>query len=56
LCSTVVPAAYVRLEALQLNLNGKIDRKALPALNRAAYAAQAYEAPQGAIEEALARI
>ncbi|HEV7367751.1 non-ribosomal peptide synthetase [Arenibaculum sp.] len=52
----MVPAAYVRLDALPLAPNGKVDRKALPAPDGEAFAFQAYEAPAGPAEEALARI
>jgi amino acid adenylation domain-containing protein len=52
----MVPAAYVRLEALPLTPNGKVDRRALPAPEGDAYAARAYEAPVGEIEEALAEV
>jgi amino acid adenylation domain-containing protein len=52
----MVPAAYVRLEQLPLTPNGKLDRKALPAPEGDVYASKAYEAPQGPIEESLARI
>ncbi|MFD2051925.1 amino acid adenylation domain-containing protein [Mesorhizobium calcicola] len=52
----MVPAAFVRLDGLPLTPNGKLDRKALPAPADDAYARAAYEAPQGAVETALAGI
>ncbi|MFW8643126.1 hypothetical protein ACOJBO_11810 [Rhizobium beringeri] len=52
----MVPSAFVRLEALPLTMNGKLDRKALPVPDDDAYARQAYEAPQGEIETLLAGI
>ncbi len=52
----MMPAAYVCLPALPLTPNGKLDRNAplLPAHD--ADSNRGYEAPQGDIEETLARI
>ncbi|WP_284209001.1 non-ribosomal peptide synthetase, partial [Mesorhizobium tianshanense] len=52
----MVPAAFVRLSALPLTANGKLDRKALPTPADDAYARAAYEAPRGEIETTLAQI
>ncbi|HEU0298389.1 MAG TPA: amino acid adenylation domain-containing protein, partial [Longimicrobium sp.] len=52
----MVPAAYVRLEALPLTPHGKVDRRALPAPEADAFAASAWVAPVGPVEEALAEI
>jgi amino acid adenylation domain-containing protein len=52
----MVPAAYVRMESLPLTPNGKLDRKRLPVPEGDAYAARAYEPPQGEVETLLAGI
>jgi amino acid adenylation domain-containing protein len=53
----MVPSAFVALEAMPLNPNGKVDRNALPAPegNRD-QAGEAYVAPRTAVEETLAAI
>ncbi|MGJ7564544.1 amino acid adenylation domain-containing protein [Variovorax sp. GB1R11] len=50
----MVPSVIMVLDALPLNANGKVDRKALPAPEFTSD--RAYEAPEGEVEQALATI
>jgi acyl-coenzyme A synthetase/AMP-(fatty) acid ligase/acyl carrier protein len=49
----MVPSAFVFLDALPLNANGKVDRKALPKPEAPASDSEAYVAPRTPIEETL---
>jgi amino acid adenylation domain-containing protein len=52
----MVPAAYIRLEAMPLTSNGKLDLNALPLPEGNAYLTRTYEPPQGEIEQKIAEI
>jgi amino acid adenylation domain-containing protein len=51
----MLPAACMQVPALPLTLNGKLDRRALPAPDDAAYGRAAYKAPHPGLETRLAR-
>lgn len=53
----MLPAAFVALEKLPLTLNGKVDRRALPAPETTRiYIEEVFVAPRNVIEEAIAQI
>lgn len=52
----MLPSAFVCLEAIPLNSNGKLNVNALPVPDEQSYAHQAYEPPQGELEATLAEV
>jgi thioester reductase-like protein len=52
----MTPSAFVILESLPLTPSGKLNRRMLPAPELGAYVQRRYEAPEGDVEENLARI
>ncbi|HVR99644.1 MAG TPA: non-ribosomal peptide synthase/polyketide synthase, partial [Thermoanaerobaculia bacterium] len=52
----MVPAVFVALDALPLTTSGKVDRRALPAPERALEAGERYVAPSDPTEELLAGV
>ncbi|SFH03863.1 amino acid adenylation domain-containing protein, partial [Duganella sp. CF458] len=56
LADYMLPSAFVVLDSLPLNQNGKVDRRRLPAPQEGDMAARPYETPQGETETALAAL
>jgi amino acid adenylation domain-containing protein len=52
----MLPAAFVILDSIPLNTNGKVDRTALPAPSQRPDMANGYSAPQTDLEQMLTRI
>ena len=52
----MVPTSIIRIEAMPLTPNGKIDKQALPMPNEGQVSSQPYEMPRGETEQVLAEI
>ncbi|MEC0182799.1 non-ribosomal peptide synthetase [Paenibacillus peoriae] len=52
----MIPSAFVQLDRIPLTANGKIDRKALPAPDKALHTGTEYAAPRTEVEQLLAAI
>ncbi|HEV2800038.1 MAG TPA: amino acid adenylation domain-containing protein [Pyrinomonadaceae bacterium] len=52
----MIPVAFVALEEMPCNANGKLDRKALPRIERERFCTNEYVAPRTEAERKLARI
>jgi amino acid adenylation domain-containing protein len=52
----MIPSALIVLDAMPLTASGKVDRKALPAPDRATASAIAWEAPRNPLERDLAQL
>jgi len=52
----MIPATFVRVSALPLTTNGKVDRSALPAPNGNTLPEEAYVAPRSVVEQRLAEL
>ncbi|MEU6077195.1 amino acid adenylation domain-containing protein [Micromonospora sp. NPDC047074] len=52
----MVPAAYVTVDAIPKDPNGKVDRRQLPAPDAGSYATGEYQAPTGDVEAEIAGI